>query len=119
MSPSMSKAMVRPSGLTLTVDQVVSVVSMATSRHSPGGLLTSHFGSLFASDLPEAAGLPALPAGADVPPGEGLPAAPARMRGKLRVSKARAARRNRVMGRHLPEMKAERYTTSRHLKRLG
>src|SRR5262245_30158837 len=107
----MSKTTVRPSGLTSTVDQVVSVVSIGTSRHSPGGLFTSHFGSLLAAASPfEAAGLPAFAA---LAPGAGLSAAPARTRGRLRANMARAARRNRVMGRHLPVMKAERYTSSR------
>src|SRR5262249_23646044 len=43
----MSKTIVRPSGLTSTLDQVVSVVSMGTSDHDPGGALTSHLGAGF------------------------------------------------------------------------
>src|SRR5882724_5794907 len=49
MSPSMSKTIVFPSGEMSTSDQVVSVVSIETGVHVPGGLATSHFFSSFLS----------------------------------------------------------------------
>src|SRR5258706_100181 len=49
MSPSMSKTIVFPSGLTSTLDHVVSEVSRETAVQVPGGLATSHFFSSFLS----------------------------------------------------------------------
>jgi hypothetical protein len=45
-SPRASKRRVLPSGLTSTEDQVVSVVSIVTGSHVPGGALTSQLGFL-------------------------------------------------------------------------
>ena len=44
MSPSRSKTMVWPSGLTSSDIQVPRVTSMGMSREGPGGFCTSHLG---------------------------------------------------------------------------